>query len=382
MIGRIRAILVKEFRQIARDRRSLGVLLFLPLFLLVMFGYAVSLDVRHVPLAVYDGDKSPQSRKLIEGFRHSEYFNFKYDLTSIAEIDELLARERARAVLVIPRGFSRRLSRGQTCQVQVLLDGSNASSASTALGYIQVVIQQFAAGLTSGALLRLGTARYLLPVDLRPRVWFNPELSSSVYLVPGLVTFILSISAVISTALSIVREKERGTMEQILVSPIRPLELIVGKTIPYAAVSLAVTVAVLAASYLLFGVVIQGSYLLLLLVILLFLLACLGLGLLISTLVATQQMAFTVSGLITVLPTFILSGFVFPIRNMPLAIQAVTFLFPARFFLAALRSVIIKGAGLAAFWDQALGLGIFAFGTLALSTLRMRATARSARGPA
>jgi ABC-2 type transport system permease protein len=382
VIGRIRAILVKEFRQIGRDRRSLGVLLLLPLFLLVMFGYAVSLDVRHVPLAVYDGDKSPQSRKLIEGFRHSEYFNFKYDLASIAEIDELLARERARAVLVIPRGFARRLSLGQTCQVQVLLDGSNASSASTALGYIQLVIQQFAAGLTSAGLLRLGTARYLPPVDLRPRVWFNPELSSSVYLVPGLVTFILSISAVISTALSIVREKERGTMEQILVSPIRPLELIVGKTIPYAAVSLAVTVAVLAASYLLFGVMIRGSYLLLLLVILLFLLACLGLGLLISTLVATQQMAFTVSGLITVLPTFILSGFVFPIRNMPLAIQAVTFLFPARFFLSALRSVIIKGAGLAAFWDQALGLGIFAFGTLALSTLRMRATARSARGPA
>jgi ABC-2 type transport system permease protein len=382
VIGRIRAILVKEFRQIGRDRRSLGVLLFLPLFLLVMFGYAVSLDVRHVPLAVYDGDSSPQSRRLIEGFRHSEYFNLKYELASTAPIDQLLARERARAVLVIPRGFSRRLSRGQTCQVQVLLDGSNASSASTALGYIEVVIQQFAAGLTTGSLLRLGTARYRPPVDFRPRVWFNPELSSSVYLVPGLVTFILAISAVISTALSIVREKERGTMEQILVSPIRPLELIVGKTIPYAAVSLAVTVAVLAASYLLFGVQIRGSYLLLLLVILLFLLACLGLGLLISTLVATQQMAFTVSGLITVLPTFILSGFVFPIRNMPPAIQAVTFLFPARFFLAALRSVIIKGTGLAAFWEQALGLGIFAFGTLALSTLRMRATARAARGPA
>ncbi len=382
MIGRIRAVMIKEFRQIARDRRSLGVLLFLPLFLLVMFGYAISLDVRHVPLAVYDGDKSPDSRRLIEEFRHSEYFNFKYDLAGTAQIDELLGRERARAVLVIPAGFSRGLSRGEACQVQVLLDGSNASSASTALGYIQVVLQQFAAGLTARALLRGGGSRFEPPVDFRPRVWFNPELSSSVYLVPGLVTFILAISAVISTALSIVREKERGTMEQILVSPIRPLELIVGKTIPYAAVSLAVTVAVLAASYLLFGVAVRGSYLLLLLVILLFLLACLGLGLLISTLVSTQQMAFTVSGLITVLPTFILSGFVFPIRNMPLPIQAITFLFPARFFLAALRSVIIKGTGLAAFWEQALGLAAFAFATLALSTLRMRRTARAARGPA
>jgi ABC-2 type transport system permease protein len=332
-----------------------------------------------VPLAVCDGDKSPQSRRLVEEFRHSEYFSFKYELAGTGEIDELLGRERARAVLVIPRGFAEELSRGEPCQVQVLLDGSNASSASTALGYIQVVLQEFGAGLTARALLRAGGIRFRPPVDFRPRVWFNPELSSSVYLVPGLVTFILAISAVISTSLSIVREKERGTMEQILVSPIRPLELIVGKTIPYAAVSLAVTVAVLAASHLLFGVAVQGSYLALLLVILLFLLACLGLGLLISTLVATQQMAFTVSGMITVLPTFILSGFIFPIRNMPPLIQAVTFLFPARFFLAALRSVIIKGAGLAAFWEQLVGLGVSAFATLALSTLRMRATARAAR---
>ena len=200
------------------------------------------------------------------------------------------------------------------------------------------------------------------------------------YLVPGLITFILAISAVISTSLSIVREKERGTMEQIRVSPIRPLELIVGKTIPYALVSLAVTLTVLAASYLFFGVVVKGSYLLLLLVILLFLLASLGLGLLISTIVATQQMAFTISALLTILPSFILSGFVFPIRNMPPAVQAITFLFPARFFLAALRSVIIKGVGLAAFWEQVVGLAVFAFVTLALSTLRMRRTVRTARG--
>ena len=382
MIGRIRAIMIKEFRQIARDRRSLGVLLFLPLFLLVMFGYAISLDVRHVPLAVYDAEKSPQSRRLVEEFRHTEYFDLKYDLDNTRQIDELLGRDHARAVLVIPNGFSRRIARGEAGEVQLILDGSNSSSASTVLGYVQVVVQEFAAGLTTRALLRGGGARFRPPVDFRPRVWFNPELASSVYLVPGLVTFILVISAVISTSLSIVREKERGTMEQIRVSPIRPLELIVGKTIPYALVSLAVTVAVLACSYLLFGVVVKGSYLLLLLVILLFLLASLGLGLLISTLVATQQMAFTVSALLTILPSFILSGFVFPIRNMPPAIQAVTCLFPGRFFLTALRSVIIRGAGLAAFWEQAAALAAFAFGTLALSTLRMRRAGRRARGPA
>jgi ABC-2 type transport system permease protein len=380
MMRRVRAIMVKEFRQILRDRRSLGVLLFLPLFLLVVFGYAISLDVRHVPLAVYDGEKSPESRRLIEGFRHSEYFDLKYDLESTAQVDWLLARERARAALVIPGGFTRKLLRGEDCRIQVLVDGSNASSASTALGYIEAVIRDFAAGLTSRELLRATGTRFQPPVDLRPRVWFNPELASSVFLVPGLITFILAISAVVSTSLSIVREKERGTMEQIRVSPIRPLELVAGKTIPYALVSLAVTAAVLAASSLLFGVVVKGSYLLLLLVILLFLLASLGLGLLISTLVATQQMAFTISALLTILPSIILSGFVFPIRNMPPLIQGVTFLFPARYFLAALRSVIIKGAGLAAFWQQLAGLAAFAFATLALSTLRMRRSAREARG--
>jgi ABC-2 type transport system permease protein len=281
---------------------------------------------------------------------------------------------------VIPGGFTRKLLRGEDCRIQVLVDGSNASSASTALGYIEAVIRDFAAGLTSRELLRATGTRFQPPVDLRPRVWFNPELASSVFLVPGLITFILAISAVVSTSLSIVREKERGTMEQIRVSPIRPLELVAGKTIPYALVSLAVTAAVLAASSLLFGVVVKGSYLLLLLVILLFLLASLGLGLLISTLVATQQMAFTISALLTILPSIILSGFVFPIRNMPPLIQGVTFLFPARYFLAALRSVIIKGAGLAAFWQQLAGLAAFAFATLALSTLRMRRSAREARG--
>ncbi len=382
MSGRIIPILKKEFRQIARDKRSLAVLSFQPLFLLVMFGCAISLDVRHISLAIYDGEKSAQSRRLANEFGHSEYFDLKFDLASTHEIDELMGRDQIQAALVIPADFSRRLLKDNSCAVQIILDGSNATSAFTALGYIEAVVQDFSARITARALLRLGNQPFQQPVDYRPRVWYNPELRSSVFLVPGLIGFIMIVTAVISTSLSIVREKEHGTMEQILVSPIRPFELIIGKTIPYVLIALGINLAVLVASYLLFGVIVQGSYLLLLMVVLLFLVSSLGLGILISTLATTQHMAFTLSTLLTILPAFILSGFVFPIRNMPPVIRVLTFLFPGRFFLAALRSIIIKGAGLSAFWEQLIGLVLFAAVTLALSTARLRRQYRGTGGQA
>jgi len=379
VIRRIYAIAKKEFRQIYRDIRSLAVLLLLPIFLLVMFGYAISLDVRHIPIAVYDAQNSAESRRLVDEFNHSEYFDLRYHLSDVREIDALLDRGRIRAALVIPRDFSRLMLRDRSCEVQVLLDGSNSTSAQTALGYIEAVILNYCSGLTDREVLRSAGVQVAVPVDYRPRVWYNPELHSSVFLVPGLVTFIMLISAVISTALSIVREKERGTMEQILVSPIRPAELIVGKTIPYVIISLAVSFGVLAVSHLLFGVTVKGSYPVLFLVILLFLLSCLGMGILISTLTQSQHMAFTLSALLTILPAFILSGFVFPIRNMPVVIQAITYLFPGRFFLAALRSVIIKGTGLASFWKEALALVAFGAVTLTFSILRMKPGPRGRR---
>jgi ABC-2 type transport system permease protein len=379
VIRRIYAIAKKEFRQIFRDIRSLAVLLLLPIFLLVMFGYAISLDVRHIPIAVYDAQNSAESRRLVSEFNHSEYFDLRYRLSDVREIDALLDRGRIRAALVIPRDFSRLMLRDRSCEVQVLLDGSNSTSAQTALGYIEAVIRNYCSGLNDRELLRFAEVQVTAPVDYRPRVWYNPELHSSVFLVPGLVTFIMLISAVISTALSIVREKERGTMEQILVSPIRPAELIVGKTIPYVIISLAVSFGVLAVSHLLFGVAVKGSYPVLFLVILLFLLSCLGMGILISTLTQSQHMAFTLSALLTILPAFILSGFVFPIRNMPVVIQAITYLFPGRFFLVALRSVIIKGTGLASFWKEALALVAFGAVTLTVSILRMKPGPRRRR---
>lgn len=372
MITRIRPVVRKELLQIFRDKRSLGVILFIPLFLLVMFGYAISLDVRNIPTGVLDLENSRGSREFLRAFENSEYFDVRVYLESNSQIDESLEAGEIKVALVIPRDFTRKLWRDRICEVQILLDGSNPTEASTVLGYLEVISRSYSAQINAN--LSFAGGGPPSPLDFRPRVWYNPELRSSVFLIPGLITLILVISAVVSTALSIVREKERGTMEQILVSPLRPLELVVGKTIPYIFISLISAVGVLAVSYLLFGVTIRGSYLLLLLVMLLFLLSCLGLGILISTISATQQVAFTLAVLITVLPSFLLSGFVFPIRNMPWIIQAITYLVPARYVLQALRGIIIKGSGLLSFWPAVLGLVVFSAATLALSTFRLRRT--------
>jgi len=374
VITRIRPVVRKEFRQIFRDKRSLGVILFIPLFLLVMFGYAVSLDVRNIPIGVLDLENSRESREFLRAFENNEYFDIRYYLLSYSQIDEMMEEGEIKVALVIPRDFTRKLWRENTCEVQMLLDGSNPTEASTMIGYLEVISRSYSAEITAeiNANLSYAGGRPPVPLDFRPRVWYNPELRSSVFLIPGLITFILVISAVVSTALSIVREKERGTMEQILVSPLHPLELVVGKTIPYVLISLISAFGVLGVSYLLFGVTVHGSYLLLLLVMLLFLLSCLGLGILISTISATQQVAFTLAVLITVLPSFLLSGFVFPIRNMPWIIQAITYLIPARYALEALRGIIIKGSGLLSFWPAVLGLVVFSAATLALSTFRLR----------
>lgn len=372
MSSRIRPIVIKEFRQISRDRRTLGVLLVIPAFMLVMFGYALNFDVRRVPLAVCDQDRSRASREFAESFLRSEYFDLKHRLSDAREIDGLMGGEQVRVALVIPPDFSERLLGGREATVQVLVDGANASAAATAVGYVGAMAQDHSSKIAIRASARTGRPGVPLPIDYRPRVWYNPELKSAKFLVPGLIGFILMITAVISTALSVVREKEQGTIEQIVVSPIRPVELILGKTIPYILISLAATVIILLVSYLLFDVAVRGSYLLLFGVTLLFLAGALGLGLLISTVADSQQVAFQMALLVTMLPTFLLSGFVFPIRNMPLPVQAITHIVPARYFLVALRGIVLKGVGLSALYDQALFLLAFAALTLGVSSARLR----------
>ncbi len=373
-------VMRKELRQIRRDPRTLVFLLALPGFLLLMYGYALNFDFKHIPLAVCDQDRTPQSRDFLQRLATTEYFDIRFSLDDPGAVDGLFGRDLARAAVVVPRGFADALGRSEGAEIQVLLDGTNATSAGTAAGYIAAIVQGASIRMTTRVLDGRGLRGLALPVRAEVRVWYNPELRSALFLVPGLMAFILMIIVVISTAFSVVREKERGTMEQILVSPVRPLALIVGKTVPYALISLVSAHLVLGLGYLLFGVPIRGSYPLLLLAMTLFLLGGLGQGILISTITRTQQVAFMISILSTFLPTFILSGFVFPLRNMPGIIQAVSFLVPARYFLSALRSLMIKGVGPAAFWDQLLALAVFAALTIAVSTARLRRTSGEAGG--
>jgi len=364
------AVARKELRQIARDPLSLIMLVGLPAFMLVLYGFALNFDVRHVALAVQDLDGSRGSRDLLSAFVNSTYF----DVTVVADAGDDLERitrsRAAKAVLVIPRGFGDDLASGRRAAVQLLLDGTDATTAQTILGYAGAITAETNLRLLHGALARAG-AHPPATTDYEPRVFYNPELRSTQFLVPGLIGFLLMLTAVLSTAMSVVREKERGTMEQIRVSPVRTVELILGKATPYLVISLIATAVIILAARLLFGVVVRGSYLDLFVATVLYLLGALGFGLLISTIVDTQALAFQVGLLTSLLPAMLLSGFIFPIRTMPVFLRALTNLVPARHFLIVLRGIILKGAGLEPYLEQLAALALFAIVTLALASLRM-----------
>ncbi len=369
-LKRIRPLIVKEFRQIRRDKRSLAVLLVFPAVLVFLIGFAVNFDVNHVTLALYDLDKSPMSREFIRGFSNSGYFDLVYDVRRADDIDALLNEGKARIGIVIPADFSRRLLSNEEVAVQVIVDGSNANTATTAIGYVAGIAQDYSTKLTLETFEKAGL-KFSLPIDFRPKVWYNPELKTAKYLIPGLIGFILMLTAVISTSLSVVREKERGTLEQMMISPLHTGEIILGKTVPYLLVALGSSVFILLVGFLVFDVAVRGSILWLYAGILLFLLGALGQGLLISSIAETTQIAFMVSIFSSLLPTFLLSGFVFPIRSMPVALQVISNINPSKFFLIIVRSVILKGVGPGAFWDQLVYLALFAAFTLGVSSLRL-----------
>jgi len=364
------AVADKELRQIARDPLSLLMLLGLPAFMLVLYGFALNFDVRHVPLAVEDRDHTASSRDLVAAFVESGYFDLAATPAAGADLERLLERRAARGVLVIPEGYGRRLGAGETAAVQLLLDGADANTATTVLGYAGALVAEANLDALRRTAFR-ATGGGAAPIDYRPRVWFNPELSSTQFLVPGLMGVLLMLTAVLATALSVVREKERGTMEQLRVAPLRTAELIVGKTLPYLVISLLAALIILLAARLLFGVEVKGSYLALFAATLLYLAGALGLGLLISTVADSQALAFQGGLLVSMLPAVLLSGFIFQIRAMPAALRLVTHLVPARYYLVILRGVILKGSGLGPYWDQMGALGLFALATLGLASLRL-----------
>jgi ABC-2 type transport system permease protein len=364
------AIASKELRQASRDPLSLAMLLGVPTMMLLMYGYAINFDVRHVRLAVQDLDKSADSRQLVADFVNSTYFDLVADVGSAADLDRLTERRVAKAVLVIPEGHARDLAAGRVAPVQLLLDGADANTATTVLGYASALVNE-----ANASLLRDDPAgRVMLQspgIDYEPRVFYNPELKSTQFLVPGLIGFILMLTAVLSTALSVVREKERGTMEQLRVTSLRPGELIVGKTLPYLGISLLATVIILVAARYLFGVEVKGPYLDLFLATLVYLVGALGWGLLVSSLSDTQAMAFQVGAVSSMLPAIFLSGFIFPIRAMPAVLQALTYAVPARYFNVILRGVILKGAGVLNYGADMAFLVIYAAAVMGIAYARL-----------
>jgi ABC-2 type transport system permease protein len=371
---RLKAIVKKEFRHIWRDPLSLGMLVVVPALLLIMYGYALSFDVKHIRMAVLDLDRTAESRTLLDSLFRNPYFTRVGDLSASAEANDLLNRGKVRAVLIVPRGYARQLAGNEAVSVQALIDASDANTATTTIGYLDALAERANRKVRIEALRRIRDSTAAPLVLVEPRIWFNPELQSAQFLVPGLIGMLLMIAAVVATSLSIVQEKERGTMEQIMVSPVKPEELILGKTLPYVVVCIVTMAFVLILGRILFNVTVQGSFLLLGLATLLFLFAALGMGVLISTVTRSQQLAFQIAILSSLLPAVVLSGLIFPIRNMPLPIQGLTLLVIPRHFVAALRDIILRGAPFSAIAPELAGLLLLGIAFNILAALRIRKT--------
>jgi ABC-2 type transport system permease protein len=361
VIRRTAAIVVKEFLQLFRDWRTMLTLLVMPMVLLLIYGFALSFDIEHIRLAVVDEDGTRASRAVREAFLGSGYFDLVADGHDERILDRLFDTGKAEAALVVPAGYGADLAARRATTLQFVLDGADARTATVVLSYAKQIV----ASVSPVIRTRNGAPTVGLPL-----VWFNPDLTSARFLVPGLVAFILMVSSVIATALAVVREKERGTMESLRATPLVAIELLVGKTVPYLVVATTAAAGSLTLAWLLFDVPIRGSLFWLAVVTVLYLAGGLGFGVFISTLADTQQMAFQAALIASMLPTLLLSGFIFPISSMPPVVQVITHVVPARYFLVALRSIVLKGAGPAMWWDQAVALVVYGVVVLGLATVR------------
>ncbi|GBC96584.1 Inner membrane transport permease YbhS [bacterium HR16] len=374
MWTRIRAVMRKELIHIFRDARTLAVVIVLPVLMLILYGYAINLDVRHLRTAILDEDKTSASREFIRSLQHNEYFDVVQYLERPGQIDALFAYGGAKLVFVIPRGFGRDVASGKTPQVQALIDGSDSTTATIAQSYVSGFIQTVSIDYVRRYATRAGlpAERLAVPIDFQPRVWYNPEMKSTHFIVPGLIAVILMQISALLTSLTIVRERERGTIEQLVVSPVMPHELMIGKIVPYVIIAYVDVLLVLVSGRLLFGVPLKGSVVLLLVHSAVFLFASMGIGLLISVLARTQLVAFIAAMLGTMLPSVLLSGFMFPISAMPPALQYLTYLIPARYFIVILRGIFLKGVGPEVLWKPALSLIVFGLVAIVLSARRFQ----------
>ena len=368
MMPRFWPMFRKEFVQMRRDRLTLGIMIGVPILQLLLFGFAIQTDVRHIPTVVLDESRTPESRDLVAAFQNTGNFRIIGHVDGRPALDAAIARGDAQAAIVVPHDYPRDLARGRTATVQVIVDAADPLSSQAALAA--------AGGLAQArnlAILGAQAGRATLPVEARVRPRYNPGLRSPVYIVPGLVGVILTITMVLITAMAIVRERERGTLEQLIVTPVTKSELMLGKIAPYVGVGLVQMTAVLGLGRLVFDVPFTGNVLLLYTIALLFIIASLAFGLFVSTLVRTQQQAMQVS-FFFVLPNILLSGFMFPRQAMPLVFQWLGALLPLTHFLKVLRGILLKGVGVPALWPEILLLIVFAVGLIGLAVRRFHKT--------
>ena len=358
-IYRVLAIIRKEFIHILRDYRSLGMAIAMPILLIFLFGSSLSLDVDRVPLVVWDQNRTDDSREFIGRFTGSRYFSLTSSVSSYAEIEEMIDKREAILALVIPNDFSRKLQSGHEVNVQLIVDGSDANTATIAAGYAQAVANGYTNSILIQAAQKKGAKTISIPLDGKVRVWFNQNMQAKNYIIPGLIAVIMMVIASLLTSLTIAREWENGTMEQLITTPLKPIELIIGKLTPYFLIGmLDVLLAVLMGKYL-FEVPLRGNAALVFGMTALFLPGALAMGMLVSIVTRSQLLASQLAMVLTFLPSFLLSGFMYAIANMPQPIQAITYLVPSRYFVAILKSIYLKGATLEIILTEAFFLLVF-----------------------
>jgi ABC-2 type transport system permease protein len=357
---RLNAITKKELLHILRDPRSLGLALALPLVMLLLFGYALTLDVDRIPTYIYDQDRTPQSRELIDQFRGSRYFQIREAISSYQAADRGIDKSTVLISVVVPRYYARHLLAGDEADVQLLIDGSDSNTASIALGYADAVVQGYAAQLRSNAQIQRGGQSLRVPVEPRIRVWYNSDLKSRNFIVPGLIAVTMMIIASMLSSLTIAREWENGTMEQLLSTPVRPAELVLGKLLAYFALGITDMFICIIVGVFIFQVPFRGNVWFLFFTSCLFLFGALSWGIFLSATARSQLLAFQMGMLSSFLPGYLLSGFLYSIHNMPRIIQLVSYVVPARYFVSILNGVFLKGVGFRMLWLEVLMLSIYA----------------------
>lgn len=377
MKDRILQVTKKEFIQLRRDRKYARMILFAPILQMLVFGYVATLDVKEIPLMVFDQCHSAESREIVDKLTNNGYFVQKGYISEYRKIDDLLDRDKADTILVIPPDFAKNLKRGKTAHLQLLVNGVNSNNASIAANYATTIILSYSEKILIDKIQKLGSASFSQLVTSRDRVWFNPELKSVNYMVPGIIALILMVELVPIASMSIVREKEMGTIEQLNITPLTPLELIVGKVIPFVIIGFLDIALITGLSMIIFGIPLRGSILLLYGLSVFFIFGSLMLGILISSISDNMTQAF-MGSLFFLMPNMLLSGFIFPINSMPDVIQLITYFIPMRYFLAIIRSIFLKGSGLMELIPETVALIIFSLILMLLSivfVIRKRKTA-------